>query len=130
MSDGASATFLWSGLVISDRLNRNEAVAAPIGVLGVAGYGLGAPIIHWLHERQDLALLSLGARILVLPVMFLLSTVLVCNTLEDCSEHNGSLLPAPYAIAASQIVTAVFDAWVADAPERAAEVPPHYDEGE
>lgn len=56
-----------------------------VGGLGLAGYGIGAPMSHFFHGNVGKGLLSMGLRV-GLPALTILGTVAICDEPRSCED--------------------------------------------
>jgi hypothetical protein len=79
-----------------------------VSIVGVGGYAVGAPIVHWSHGRVGVGFASLSFRV-GLPALALLLASTPCST-SECSEQSLALGFGLLAIPAAIVLDA---AWLA-----------------
>lgn len=79
-ADAVSGTFLVAGVA-----SKTSALTT----IGIVGYGLGAPTVHWVHGNIGPGFGSLGMRILLPPIGFVIG--LIAGAIAGAGKPNNSL---------------------------------------
>ena len=117
--DVASATMFTAGVFAVARDGDDTSAATPI-LLGLGGYVLGGPIVHWAHGHVLKGFVDLGLR-LALPLVGLGLGTLVTDVFGPRTNDTGAFAGTLAGVGAAMVADAAILGWEPP-PRRPAEV--------